>query len=107
MGKAPRASKVPKAAAVVRSVDPKVVEFLEVASAGDVSKVKKIIKAAKFEIDEGKEPGDSNQYSPLCDEVKPYGDFVGSLWTKSHQHDITIAVLIAESSFHTRNLPIH
>lgn len=53
MVKASRSSKALKSGAVVRSVDPKVVEFLEAAGAGDLSRVKRFIKAGKFEIDEG------------------------------------------------------
>lgn len=40
-------------ASVIRAVDPKVVEFVNAAGAGDVRKVRKVLKSGNIEIDEG------------------------------------------------------
>lgn len=48
MGRAPKG-------AAARSADPKVTQFVETASVGDLRTLKKLIKAGKIEIDDGKE----------------------------------------------------
>lgn len=40
--------------AALRAVDPNIIEFVEAAAVGDVRMVKKLVKAAKVEIDDGK-----------------------------------------------------
>lgn len=44
----------PSRGAALRAVDPNVMEFVEAAAIGDVRMVKKLVKAAKVEIDDGK-----------------------------------------------------
>lgn len=39
--------------AALRAVDPNIIEFVEAAAVGDVRMVKKLVKAAKVEIDDG------------------------------------------------------
>lgn len=43
----------PSKGAVLRAVDPKVVEFVDAASVGDLRRTQKWIKTGKIEIDEG------------------------------------------------------
>lgn len=43
----------PSKGAVIRAVDPNVVEFVDAASVGDLRRTKKLIKSGKIEIDDG------------------------------------------------------
>lgn len=43
----------PSKGAILRAVDPKVVELVEASSEGDVRKVRKLVTSGKVEIDDG------------------------------------------------------
>lgn len=64
--------------AALRAVNPNIIEFVEAAAVGDVRIVKKLVKAAKVEIDDGKCNTNNKPCSFFAQNVPGAGGILGS-----------------------------